>query len=317
MNFFRAISNILRFDRTNWKALVLCFFAAAIFWIFNALNKDYATNLILPLQVEFDESQYIAVEPLPTHLLLNVSGNGWEILRKRLGFKVPVISLPLERPSETHRVAAGSLIPMVASQMEVLKLNFMVTDTLRISIEPKLSRKVKLVVKTDRIVFKNNFGRISQITLSPDSIILEGPQSIVEDIGDTIILHPEATRVSGNFRENIEVIVQHSELIKRNPPTAEVAFEVGMIDSMIVHANVIILKGSGPVELYKDSVECIFRVPQRERDSFMQAAAGLTATISVKDLKKGGVKSFLPTLNKNFSENIELVQIDSVKVKKS
>ena len=68
MNFFRAISDLLRFDRTNWKALALCFFAAAVFWMFNALNKNYATNLRLPLEFEFDNTKYIAVEPLPASL---------------------------------------------------------------------------------------------------------------------------------------------------------------------------------------------------------------------------------------------------------
>ncbi len=295
---------------------MLCFFAAAIFWIFNALNKDYATNLTLPLRIEFDSSRYMAVEPLPTDLLLNVSGNGWEIFRKSLGFKVPNISLPLDRPAETHKIVASSLSPLVASQVEALKLNFMVTDTLRISIEPKLSRKLKLIPFFDRITFKDYFGKTGPAVVFPDSVLLEGPRSIIERLADTLSIHPKASRVGSNFKESAEVLVSNKGLIKRNPPIVEVSFDVGIIEAVIINAKLTILKGTGVAQADKDSVQCIFRVPQRERDSFRQETAGLTATINAKDLKKGDVKTILPSLNKNFSANIELVQIDSVRVKK-
>ena len=153
MNFLRAISNLLRFDRTNWKALALCLFAAAIFWIFNALNKSYATNLRFPLQFEFDNTKYIPVEPLPATLTMNVSGNGWELFRKSLGLKVPSISLPLERPVDTRKIVAGTLAPIVASQIGALQVNYIVSDTLRLKIEPKILRKIKLVADLGGVTF--------------------------------------------------------------------------------------------------------------------------------------------------------------------
>lgn len=316
MNFFRAISNILRFDRTNWKALALCFLAAAVFWIFNALNKDYSTNLRFPLQVEFDQSKFIAVTALPSDLLLNVSGNGWEILRKSLGLKVPGISMPLERPTEIHKVAASSLAPIVASQLGFLQLNYIVTDTLHFAFETRLSRKIKLIPDIKAISFKKTFGRIGPVAVLPDSILLEGPRSMIEGLSDTLSFPVKATRISSNFRENVEVKIVNNELVSRNPPVVQVVFAVGPVEELTVNARLDIPRGTGSVEVDRDSVRCVFRLPQKEHERFVQESAGLFATISSKELKKGDHKFILPSLNRDFSSYAELVQIDSVKVKK-
>ena len=61
MNFLRAIGNMLRFDRANWKAVMLCFFAALVFWLFNAFNKNYAANIRFPLRFEYNQWAYFSI----------------------------------------------------------------------------------------------------------------------------------------------------------------------------------------------------------------------------------------------------------------
>ena len=315
MNFFRAISNLLRFDRTDWKALSLFLFAATIFWIFNALNNNYSTNLRFPLQFEFDNTKYIAVEPLPATLTLNVSGNGWEIFRESLGLKIPSIFLPLERPVETRRIIATALSPIVASQIGALQVNFIVTDTLRLKIEPKLTRKVRLKADLSELTFKKDFGQTSPVVILPDSVLLEGPKSFVETFADTIFLKLSGSRINSNFRENVEVVVPHNDLISRNPPVAEVMFEVGPMEEIERYIKLRIPRTPWGIEIDQDSVRCVFVVPQKNRDRFLSEVSNLSATVDLIEIKKGEVKSLLP-YSKGIPSYAELIRIDSVKVKK-
>ncbi len=315
MNFFRAISNLLRFDRTNWKALALCFFAAAVFWIFNALNKSYATNLRLPLKFDFDNTKYIAVEPLPTYLTINVSGNGWEIFRKSLGVKVPDVSLPLERPVETHKIVAAGISPIVASQIGTLQINYIVTDTLRLKIEPKATRKVKLLLEFADITFKKDFGRTSAVVILPDSVSLEGPKSIIEKTPDSINLKAKGSRISNNFRENVEIVIPNNELISRNPPVAEVIFEVGLVEELTRLIKLKIPKLPWGVEVRSDSIQCVFLVPRKEHDRFIQEVKSSIAGLTLPDLRKGETISLVPALQ-GVPSYASLIRIDSVSVKK-
>ncbi|MEJ0055461.1 MAG: hypothetical protein WDN75_07275 [Bacteroidota bacterium] len=315
MNFFRAISNLLRFDRTNWKALTLCFFAAAVFWIFNALNKNYATNLRFPLHFEFDGEKYIPVEPLPASLALNVSANGWELFRKSLGLKVPVISMPLERPVETRKIVASSLSPIVASQVGVLHVNFIVTDTLRFKIEPLATRKIKLKADLRNVTFKNNFGRTSPVVILPDSVTLQGPKSFIAELTDTLTLPISASRVSSNMRENVEVVVSHNDLISRNPPVAEIMFEVGPVEEIKRYLALKTSKIPWATEIDKDSVACTFIVPQNQHKHFLSTSLSATLLYDLTTILKGETKSLVPSI-KGVPEYAEVTHVDSVKVRR-
>lgn len=315
MNLFRAISNLLRFDRTNWKALTLCFLAAAIFWIFNALNKNYSTNVKFPLRFEYDETRYIATESLPSMITLNVQGNGWELLRKSLGLKVPTIDLLLERPLETKKIVGASLSPVVAGQIGPLQINYIVSDTLYIKIESRISRKVKLVPDLSQVSFKKGFGRISLTTLTPDSVELTGPKSLVEAVNDSLALKVAASRISANFGESVEIKVSNNELISRNPPVTEVVFEVAPILEQEHLIRLIIPKMPWAVEIDSDSILCLFSFPMKDHDRFVSDIRQASASIILPEIKKGETISLYPHLA-GIPSYATVVRIDSVKLKK-
>ncbi|HRI79884.1 MAG TPA: hypothetical protein PLR06_10155 [Cyclobacteriaceae bacterium] len=315
MNLLRAISNLLRFDRTNWKALALCFLAAAVFWIFNALNKDYATNVRFPLLFEFDDTKFIPVEPLPPVIVLNVSGNGWELFRKSVGLKVPQIAIALERPVETRKIVASTLSPVVAGQIGPLQVNYIVSDTLRLKIEPRISRKIKLDADLKGVSYELGYGRISPVTVSPDSVTLEGPKSLLEQMSDTLTIAVHATRIDGNFQENIEVTLKDGMLIKRNPPVAEVRFDVGLIETQEFLLRLKTPRMPWGIETDHDSVRCVFLVPKKDHDLFLVDIEKVTAVLQLVELKKGESLKLMPEIS-NLPDYAGLVHVDSVVLKR-
>src|SRR5215216_6687499 len=104
MRFFNSILNILRFNRRNWKAVALCIFAATVFWFFNALNKNYTTNINLPLVFDYDRENFMAVRPLPEAVRFNVTGLGWNLFRRSAGLKIPPLVVPLPQPGEVKKI---------------------------------------------------------------------------------------------------------------------------------------------------------------------------------------------------------------------
>lgn len=315
MNFLRVISNLLRFDRTNWKALALCLFAASIFWIFNALNKNYSANLALPLHVEFDASKYAPAEPLPPKLIVNVNGNGWELLRKHLGLKVPIITLPLERPTEVHKIPGAALSPYVISQLTVLQLNSIVLDTLRLHIEPKVSRKVMVMADLSKVTFKKNYDIVGPAVMLPDTVLLEGPASFVEALNDTLWVPVMANRINSRFRETMEVIIDHNEFISRNPPVVEVTFDVGLIEEIKHTIKLDKPKLPPGTEVGRDSVQFTLVIPQQDHERFMTDAPGISATVKVPKLAKGDTIRIKPILN-GLPAYAKLVRVDSIELRK-
>src|SRR6478609_8928242 len=133
MGFFSSILNILRFNQRNWKAVVLCVLTASVFWCFNALNKRYTTTLSFPIQFEFDRERFIAVRPLPSQVRINVTGIGWNLLRRSTGVRVPPLLISLDRPTEVRKIVGSTLPGIFSTQLGGFDINFILTDTLHLS----------------------------------------------------------------------------------------------------------------------------------------------------------------------------------------
>ncbi|MFZ5971537.1 MAG: hypothetical protein ACOYXA_08080 [Bacteroidota bacterium] len=314
MSFFNKLFvNLFHFNRTNWKAVALCFLAATVFWFFNALNKNYTAQLRFPLRFEYDETRFAPARTLPHDLPINVSGNGWDLLRKTFGVKLPELVLPLERPSEVKKIVAGTLPALLAGQIENLTINYVAVDTLRIQIDPRTVRKFKLTANISAIGFRNNTGRVSPVVVLPDSVELNGPQSLLKALPDSIEIMLPARRVSENYREEVEVAIPGQEFIKRNPPVVEVRFEVAEMAELTVRVGI---RAATPLPwgrvLETDSVDCVVQLPRKDANGFDNST--LQAVVAVDDLAKGETRKYLPLIL-GLPPYASLLRTDSVLVK--
>ncbi|MBS1508871.1 MAG: hypothetical protein JSS79_19700 [Bacteroidetes bacterium] len=307
MNIVRFLFNLFRIDKTNWKAVSLCVVTAVVFWIFNAFNKNYSTNVRFPLLFEFDGEKYLPAEHLPKSINLNVSGNGWDLFRKHMGLKVPTLIIPLEHPTEVKKIVGSTLLPIVATQLGNLKVNFVVTDTLTIKIDPRDFHRYKLAADVSGVKFSEGYGRISPVVVLPDSVRLEGPQSWLHALGDSIFLKVQEDKVSENFRDEVEVSFPGSEFVKRNPPIAQVMFEVGQVTQVTKRVKVTTDKKTSVV--FTDSVEAQFQIPVNRASDFNTLSREMVSQVSVRQLKQSN--SIVPKVL-NIPSYALLLRVDSV-----
>jgi hypothetical protein len=129
MRLLNSIINLLHFNQKNWKAVSLCVLAAAIFWFFNALNKNYTTTISFPLQFDFDRQDYMPVRPLEEELRINVTGMGWDIFRRTVGLRKSPLSIPLEHPETVKKIVGSTLPAFFSTQLEAFQINFVANDT--------------------------------------------------------------------------------------------------------------------------------------------------------------------------------------------
>ncbi len=313
MYFFRVFINLFQFNRTNWKAVTLCFTTATVFWFFNALNKNHTTNVRFPVQFEYDQEKYAPASQLPSEITLNVSGNGWDLFRKYFGLRLPVLTIVLEKPAEVKGIAGVSIISTVASQLGNLKVNFVATDSLRIHLEERISREFKLTTDLSNASFRKDFGRISPIVILPDSVVLTGPKSMIRKMPDSIVLLLDKKKIDKNFRDEIEVIIPDLEFINRNPPVAEVIFEVGSMLELKRWVKIKTDEASWGTEFHRDSIQAVFYLAQRDQEAFERSA--LSALLDLSTVKKGETKYLTPRIEE-LPRWIKLIQIDSVKVRR-
>ncbi len=311
MNFLRVIGNLLRYDRANWKAVILCFLTAMVFWLFNAFNKDYSTNVRFPLHFEFNRGEFIPVNALPHQININVTGNGWDLFRNQLGLKLPEITIPLDRPKEIRKIVGASLPPLIQPQLGKLHINYLVTDTLHVSIDEKDSHRYKVAVTLSNSSFRKGFGRTSPIVILPDSVTLEGPKSVLHEMPDSVSIAINSENIDQNFNEDFEVIVSNSDNIRRDPPIVKVLFEVGAVIEKKMKIRVK-LNSLTQIGYWPDSVHVWFRIPSNREEDFIMLSKDISVFVDSKKLRDVG--KVIPKVL-TFPPYAEVIKVDTIQYK--
>lgn len=313
MRIIYNIFNILRFKSRNWKAVMLCVFTATVFWFFNALNKDYTTNINIPLTFDYDNENFIPVEALPRSVRLNVTGNGWELFKRSTGVKTDPLQLPLERPGEIKKIEGRGLTAPFSVQLNGLKINHVLNDTLHIDLEPKIGRWVKLAVDSIQYNLKKNFGVTSEVAIMPDSTLIEGPKRIIEKIREPVMLTIPQRNIDEYYMENIPVELPFQDVITLQPATVSVMFNVErmvtvhdsiMLEIENIPSTVSDVMNSGEVPVVLSIPESSTKTPQLD---------SIKAVLDLRDFK-GGRRKMLPRVE-GLPPYGSVLKIDSIIVR--
>ncbi len=272
-------------NKENWKVVMLAVAGAATFWLFNALNKNYDTRVNYPIEFVFDKDSVVVVSPLPKKVTLDVNGGGWILLRKSLGLNSSAIQIELERPTEIRYFTQATLLPLIAEQLGSLRLNYVVTDTLSIHIEERLVRKVRVAVDSAQVPLEENHRITSAIHISPDTITLSGPRSLMVRVRPTVYTQFEQTDIDDDFDAGVPIDLPGNGLIKARENTVQVRFDVDRFVEHSVEVPVEALNfSSRPTAVLADSViKVSFLINENRVDQIKPSDFGVVADFAMRN----------------------------------
>jgi hypothetical protein len=210
------------------KTFLVCVLAATFFWLMNVLNKDnYAIKLNYPLSVEYDHSAFVPLQPLPKRVSVNVSGNGWNLLRKSwLNFNATPVVYRVNNPSKSSFINSTTLTDQITELFPELHVNYVVADTFELSFERKIRRIIPIRVDSAGIDIPEGYVISSIINVSPSLISVDGPISIVRTYPDTIRIRIPSPKIQNNFDESLPIPLPVSPLVEVSHRAVYVSFEV-------------------------------------------------------------------------------------------
>ena len=158
-------------------------------------------------------------------------------------------------------------------------------------------------------------ARVSKVKITPDSVDLSGPVSIIHDMPDPILLKLREGKIGSDFREEVEIEIPELDNVHRNPPVVEVKFDVGEMTSTTQVIRLDRDKLPWGYVAQQDSIKVSFNVPQKYIGKFHASELfGTLPTVKDESLKRGETRSFVPLVH-GIPPYAEIVSVDSVKVK--
>lgn len=312
MSLVRSLFSLLKVDRKSWKAIFLSMFAATIFWFFNALNKQYTTNIDFPLVFEFDEKYYVPVEPLPRSIPLNVSGLGWDLLRRSTGFNIPPLVIPLEHPADVRKIVGSSLPLLLSDQLQALQINYVVVDTLNIHFEQKISRWLTLSADSLVSSIDHEYGIVGEAEIVPDSILLEGPIKTISNLTEPFPFSLSMRNINRPMDQLVEVPLPNNGLVIKIPDHVRVRMNVERFVEVSDSVQLSLTNTPSAAHIRLARQEVLIRLRMRESLAKAFPWDSIHARADLKDLPRG--KSSLQPELINLPEEVTLLSIDSLHI---
>jgi hypothetical protein len=296
----------------NWKVVLFSIMGAATFWLFRALNKSHSALISYPIEFVFNVDSTVVMNPLPTTIKIDVSSGGWNLFRRTLIFSIDPIQVELDNPSEVNFLTQSFLSPIVEDQLKGLTINYIVTDTLFLSIERKITKRMILKVDSLSLPLEEDYQLMSNITIQPDHVVLTGPKSIINSFESDFYITLDENNIDEDFYGRIEVPIVFEDLIQSDPSEVNVSFEVEKFKN--VKIGVPIILQNFPSNRVTTLLDSIVNVTYRVKESFKEdfSSEDFYVVLDYDFLKTDSLG--VPVLIK-YPDTLRTVSMDSQKVR--
>jgi hypothetical protein len=214
---------------SNLKVVVLCVAAATTFWVLNALNKDnYSTIVDYPVQWEYDQKNYIPVKSLPNSIQIEISGNGWDLLRKYFNVSGTPYLIQLNSPAEKKYLLTADLKRSLGEFITPTQLQNVIGDTIHYQIDRIVTKTLRPVLDTLGYSLDKNIALDGKVNFIPDQLEITGPSSVLEAFDGNYPVALNASKINSNFSGKVPLKVDETlaKLIQLKQKEIQVSFSV-------------------------------------------------------------------------------------------
>lgn len=210
----------------------LCLFIATTLWFLNALSKDYSTTVTYPVKfVNPPQNMFLTSNP-PTKFELKVEAHGFSLMRHKLSLSSSPVVLDLNKIRQEENgtrniitVQTQNLISrisdQVSSEISITDITPQVLTLIFDSLETK-TVPVEANIKTE---FRSQFYQNGAITITPESLQISGPASVLDTIQSLKTVFSELRDINADTEKTVRVSHPENISISKEKITIQIPVE--------------------------------------------------------------------------------------------
>ena len=209
--------------------VVLCIAAATTFWVLNALNKDnYSTIVDYPIQWEYDQKNYVPVKQLPKSIQIQISGNGWDLLRKYFNISTNAYPILLNSPAEKNYILTADLKRGLGEFITPTLLENVIGDTISYQIDRIITQTLIPELDSTGYSLEKNTFLEGKVTFTPDKLEVTGPSSILEGYQGKFPVVLNEKKIAADFSGKVPLEIEENlaNLVQIKQTEIQVRFSI-------------------------------------------------------------------------------------------
>lgn len=207
---------------------------ALFFWVLNALNKTYSTDISLPVRyVNIPEDKQLTNE-LPKSFDVIVEGHGFDLLKQKFGihifpYKIDVPThlkkVKTQNSIETYAIVSRNLIQEVEANLDgEFKVESIFPDSIQFEFSPIQNKRVAIKSQVE-LSFASQHKLHSPLSLEPDSVTISGPQAILDSIDYILTEKLSLENLNLSTQRNLKLKAPDKIKLKVKRTVANIAVE--------------------------------------------------------------------------------------------
>ena len=184
------LSDIRPANHQNFITFLFFVLLSTIFWLFRSLSLDYEDEILYPVRYINIPENKVMMNELPEKLALKVKANGRRILLSKLNLNLIPIKFDVNSfityntNPDTLYILTNSVKDILSEELEGVEIVAIAPDTLFFSFTTMEVKKVavKPTYQDIQHIFAPQYMMNGSIKVEPDSIIISGPESMLQNI---------------------------------------------------------------------------------------------------------------------------------------
>ncbi len=160
--------------------LIISIAFSVIIWGTISLSEEYYANVNVPLRVVGYPNGYTIGNEIPENITIKLRGIGWKLFSVNIGKDV-TYNISVNGDSGFKQIKLMDHLTDNRWMLSELDIIDIVPNSLSFSIERRIKKKLPIVADLS-LDFKVGYGLAKDVVLEPDSVVIDGPQSVVNSL---------------------------------------------------------------------------------------------------------------------------------------
>ena len=160
--------------------LIISITFSVIIWGTISLSEEYYANVNVPLRVVGFPNGFSIGSEIPENITIKLRGIGWKLFAVNIGKDV-AYNISVKGDSGFIQIKLMDHLTDNRWMLSELDIIDIVPNSLSFSIERRVTKKLPIVADLS-LDFKAGYGLAKEVVLEPDSVVIDGPQSVVNSL---------------------------------------------------------------------------------------------------------------------------------------
>ena len=263
INFLSHIyQSALQKNLKEWRVIFFCLLLSTVFWLINEFDKTYDTVLNIPVEIKYNQDNFVSLHPLPNQLGVRVSGTGWDVLRE-IWLGDASIEYTIHHQTSAKQLKQDMLVQIAKNELKNLNVIAVNTDTVKINFNKIAKKNVRIYINTANLNVAKGYEVKEEPEVEPISIQLTGAESIIKQLSPSMALNIEGKNLNKDIVATITPNLEgfpYSQALYPTPDLVDIKIKIRAETEEHLRIPITTINDDGSILLKKKSAYVSFLV---------------------------------------------------------